>query len=440
MHELAASPQPFSTTSDSTPGCKGTVDDLAIFGGPLAFPNKILHVGRPNLGDKERFLRRIEDVFNRAWLTNRGPNLQELEERLEDFLQVRHCIAVCNATIGLQVALSALRIRGEVLVPAYTFAATVHALQWQGLKPVFCDIEAEEHGLDVRSLESRLTPETTAILAVHLWGRPCQAELIADFARRHKLRLLFDAAHAFGSARAGRMVGGFGDAEVFSFHATKIVNAFEGGAITTNDADLAAQIRLTINFGFSGLDSVVQLGINGKMSEASAAMALTNLDAFEQFVERNIRNHEHYHEGLSQVAGVSLLPLTPESAGDRWNHHYVVAEVDEAQAGISRDALLEILHAENVLARRYFWPGCHRIEPYRSSEAGRVHLPVTDAVAARVLVLPTGTGVDAREITTVCDLIRFAVESSSQIRGRWAHRRQGPFRGTPPPPAPLPSP
>ena len=219
------------------------IDALAIFGGKPAFDEQ-LHVGRPNIGDRARFLQRVEDMLDRRWLTNNGPFVQEFEQRIADYVGVKHCIAVANATIGLGLAARALEMSGEVIVPSMTFVATAHILQWQQTTPVFCDIDPETHLLDPQRVEERITPHTTGILPVHLWGRPCDTAALEDIARRHNLRLLYDAAHAFGNSHQGKMIGNFGDAEVFSFHATKFLNSLEGGAIVTNDDELAATIRL----------------------------------------------------------------------------------------------------------------------------------------------------------------------------------------------------
>jgi dTDP-4-amino-4,6-dideoxygalactose transaminase len=391
------------------------VEELAIMGGTPSF-EEVLHVGRPNIGDSKRLLERISDTLDRGWLTNNGPNVQELERKLSKLLGVEHCIATCNATAALEITIKATGLTGEVIVPSWTFIATAHALQWQEITPVFCDVDPVTHNLDPRRVEEMLTPRTTGIMGVHLWGRPCDIDALAYIARRHDIKLIFDAAHAFGCSYRGRMIGGFGDAEVFSFHATKFFNTFEGGAIATNDAELAAKIRLMKNFGFEGYDNVSNIGTNGKMNEISAAMGLTSLESLEEFVNVNRRNYRQYREELHGVPGVHLLPYDET---ERCNYQYVVLEVDAPVTGLSRDELVHILWAENVHARRYFYPGCHRMEPYRSyyPHAGLM-LPVTERLAERVLSLPTGTAVGGDQITTICSIIRTAVSGSSTIRPR----------------------
>ena len=396
---------------------KTGTDGWALFGAAPAFDRK-LHVGQPNVGDRAYFMERLERILDLRWFTNHGECVRELEAELCRYLGVAHCVAVCNATIGLEIAIRALGMDGEVIVPSLTFVATPHALQWQQVVPVFCDVDEETHLLDPARVEALITPRTTGILPVHLWGRPCDVEALTAIAKRHRLRLLFDAAHAFGCSHGGAMVGGFGDAEVFSFHATKFFNSFEGGAIATNDAELAGRLRLMTNFGFAGYDRVVHIGTNGKMTEVAAAMGLASLRSVDSFVATNLRNHRSYRRGLAGLEGVELLGFDER---ERNNYQYVVVEYTPAPGGPTRDDLVDLLWAENVMARKYFWPGCHRMEPYRTlypDVAGR--LPATEAIADRLLVLPTGTGVDESDIAALCALIAAMLAEGPALRERVA--------------------
>lgn len=386
--------------------------DLAIFGGVPAFSEK-LHVGRPNVGNRERLLRRINDMLDRRWLTNDGPFVREFERKIADYLGVKHCIAMCNATVALEIAIRALNMSGEVIVPSFTFIATAHALQWQEITPVFCDVDQRTHNIDPRRVEQMITPRTTGVIGVHLWGQGCDVGALTEIAQRHSLRLLFDAAHAFGCSYKGRMIGGFGDAEVFSFHATKFFNTFEGGAVATDNDDLAAKIRLMKNFGFAGYDHVVYIGTNGKMSEAAAAMGLTSFESLDDFISVNKRNYDLYRENLKDIQGVSLINYND---AEKCNYQYIVLEVDETVAGVSRDQLVDILWAENVIARRYFYPGCHRMEPYSSySPHAWLELPVTEKLANRVLLLPTGTAIGAEEIQRLCEIVKFSLSKACEL-------------------------
>ena len=233
-----------------------TLHDFAILGGVPAF-NERLHVGRPNIGDRKRLMEQINDILDRRWLTNAGVYVREFERRVAEMVGVAHCIAMCNGTVALEIAIRALGLEGEVIVPSFTFIATAHALQWQGITPVFCDIDPQTHNIDPARVEQLITHRTTGIIGVHVWGRSCNVEELTSIANKYHLRVLYDAAHAFACSRHGKMIGSFGNAEVFSFHATKFVNTFEGGAVVTNDSDLAARIQLMRNFGFAGYDDVV---------------------------------------------------------------------------------------------------------------------------------------------------------------------------------------
>ena len=401
------------STARDLPRLKKAVGDLAILGGTPAFENA-LHVGRPNIGDRQKFIERVDDILDRRWLTNGGHYVGEFERRVAEIVGVKHCIAVCNATVGLEIAIRALELKDEVIVPSFTFVATAHVLQWQGIVPVFCDIDPHTHTLDPKKVEQLITPQTTGIMPVHLWGRPSDIDGLTEIAQRRGLKLLFDSAHAFGSSYQGRMIGNFGNVEVFSFHATKFLNSLEGGAVVTSDSELAHKIQLMKNFGFTSYDKTDHIGINGKMNEVSAAMGLTNLESMDEFIEVNRLNHQRYAKELASLKGLRLLAY---DENERANYQYVVLEIDEREAGISRDLVLQILHAENVLARRYFYPGCHRMEPYNSlfPNANQV-LPQTERVAARVITLPTGQSVTPEIIRTVCDLIHVAFENGNEIR------------------------
>jgi dTDP-4-amino-4,6-dideoxygalactose transaminase len=395
-------------------GSRSSIDDLAILGGAPLY-DVPLHVGRPNIGDRARFFERLNEVLDARWLTNNGRFVREFEDRLADYLQVGHCVAVCNATIGLEIAARALGLQGEVIVPSFTFVATAHALQWLGLTPVFCDIDAATHNIDPACAASLVTERTSAIVGVHVWGRPCDVEALQRVASDHHLNLVFDAAHALGCTHRGTPIGNFGDAEVFSFHATKVMNAFEGGAICTNDAGLANQLRLMRNFGFTGYDSVEVGGTNAKMTEVSAAMGITSLESIDAFIDANHRNHRLYRE---QLAGVPGLRVVAYPDGERSNYQYVIVEVDAEQTGVSRDLLVRVLHAENILARRYFYPGCHQMKPYAERANGRAEMPNTEHLAARAMALPTGTTIGPEDIAAICTLIRLSLEQGRELAER----------------------
>ncbi len=392
---------------------KKDVTDLALFGGTPAFYEK-LHVGRPNHINRIDLFDRMNQLLDRNWLTNNGPFVKELEQKIVDYTGVRHCIAMSNATIALEITIRGLDLEGEVIVPSMTFIATAHSLQWQKITPVFCDIDPRTLCIDPERVEQMITPKTTGIIGVNLFGRPCAVDELDDIARRHNLKLIFDSAHAFGCTYKGKMIGGFGNAEIFSFHATKFFNTAEGGAVLTNDDELAQKIRLMKNFGFADRDKVIYIGTNGKMSELSAAVGLTNFDYLEQTMQKNRENYLAYKKELQNIPGVTLLPYTQK---EKSNYQYIVLLIDEQKTKISRDDLLSILTAENVLARRYFYPGCHRMEPYKSHfpHAGLL-LPNTEKIVDSVLSLPTGTSVNRLQIQQICDILRFSIKNGKEIR------------------------
>ena len=402
-----------TSSPSSTPGAVGhdrppsRIDELAVFGGRASFTEP-RHVGRPNVGDRGRLHALIDGAVERRWLANDGPLVAEFEGRVAELVGIDHCVATANATAGLQLVARALGLTGEVIMPAFTFIGTAHAMSWLGLTPVFAEIDPRTHNVDPAAVQRLITPATSAILGVHLWGRPCDIAGLQDVADRHGLALLFDAAHALGCSHDTRPIGAFGQAEVFSFHATKVASAAEGGAVTTRDPQLAARVRSMRNFGFAGYDRVRGIGTNAKMNELSAAMGLTSLDALDQFIAVNRDHAARYAAALAGIPGVRLIDYP---AHERHNYHYVVAEVDDRAL---RDGLVTVLHAENVLARRYFAPGCHRMEPYAATGAS---LPLTEALADRVLVLPTGTAISDRDIDIVTAIIGLSVEHAADIRG-----------------------
>ncbi|WP_304918547.1 DegT/DnrJ/EryC1/StrS aminotransferase family protein [Methylophaga sp.] len=379
-----------------------SVKDLAINGAAPAF-DETQHVGRPNIGSKSEFIGYVDKIFENRWLTNNGDLVRTLEQRIAEKHQVKNCVAMCNGTIALEIAIRALNLSGEVIIPSYTFIATAHALHWQEITPVFADIDPQTHCLDPDAVRRMITPKTSGIIGVHLWGHTAPIDELQQIADEFDLKLMFDAAHAFNGTYKGTKIGNFGQAEVLSFHATKFFNTFEGGAVLTNNDELAEKMRLMRNFGFSGLDNVIHPGTNGKMIEIAAAMGLVNLENVENVVEINKQHYHRYQQGLNGLPGISLFQF---DENEHNNYQYVVMEVSP-DCPVSRDELVDVLHAENVRARKYFWPGCHKMQPYKQlfPHAGLL-LPNTLVVADRVIVLPTGTAMTEDAVDMVCQIIR----------------------------------
>lgn len=386
---------------------KSAASDLAVLGGRPSFADP-LSVGHPSQVDRRSFLERVERVLESGRHSNGGPFVEELESRIADLAGVRHCVAMCNATTALQVLARARGIQGEVVMPSMTFIATAHAMRWIGLDPVFCDVDPMTGQIDPHHARSLITPRTGAIIGVHLWGRPCPARELEEVATEHGIDLYLDAAHAIGCVLDGTPVGSFGDAEVFSLHATKVVGGFEGGVLVTDDGPTADRVRALHAFGHGTWNE--HGGTNAKMSEVSAAMALTSLDAFPKTVAHNHRNHDLYVEGLSRLPGISVERFDP---AQHPNHQYVIIRVDPTETGVDRDALHRVLRAENVFTRPYFSPACHQTEPYASRPIPP--LPHTERLAETVLALPTGTGTSPTDVETVCDIIRLAVSHGDRI-------------------------
>ena len=379
---------------------------LAILGGEPLFATPLC-VGKPNLVSTEKIQANVASVLNSLWLTNDGPWVHKLERQLCEHLHVEHCIAVANGTLGLEIAARALIPLGkEVIVPSFTFIATPHALSWQGYKPVFAEINAMSHVLDPKDVEAKITPQTGGILGVHLWGTPCAVPALTAIAARNNIPLIFDAAHAFCCDYDWRTIGNFGACEVFSFHATKFYNTVEGGAITTNDSQLAQVLREMRNFGFVGDNShhVTHVGINAKMSEIHAAIGVANLVGVTDTLMHNVANHLDYSARLKH-GNIRVYPHHGIS-----NHQYIVIELLSKE--FSADILEQVLHAENIFARRYFSPPCHQMLPYNEESCS---LSVTEALAERVLVLPSGMAVKTAEIDKICQVVLYYMEHSTEI-------------------------
>ncbi len=349
-------------------------------------PQKKLFVTKPFLPPLNEFRRYLEEIWRNQKVTNRGPFHERFEEALADYLGVKYISLFTNGTLALLTALQALRITGEVITTPYSFVATSHALNWNGIKPVFVDVEPDHLTLDPEKIEAAITPQTTAILAVHVYGYPCRMQQIQKIADAYGLKVIYDAAHAFGVKQGGQTILQFGDLAVLSFHGTKVFNTFEGGAIVSHDPVTKQRIDYLKNFGFANETTVVGPGINGKMNEFQAALGLLQLKYYEQVRQRRSEISRLYRQELEDVAGIELLTVP---AFLEYNYSYFPIFVDADRLGIGRDELYQVLKENNIWGRRYFYPLISEFPVYRGlPSADGKNLPVALRASRRVICLP----------------------------------------------------
>ena len=389
------------------------LDDFALLTGRSPLFEKPLPVGQLYMPERLRFESAMRDIFERRYFTNHGPLAQDFEKKLAEALGVRHAICVTNATIGLVMAADALELSGKVIVPSHTFIATAQSLKWCGLEPVFCDVDPVTHQISATEIEALVDDETSAVLGVHLWGGACDITALERVCQQHELKLFFDSAHAFGCRVGDSHIGGFGELEVFSFHATKVLSATEGGCITTNSDETAAKLRNIRSSYGAGTPVPVVKTSNGRMSELQAAIGLMSLEDFDKNQASNKKLFEVYTDRLKDIDGIELY--VPKNV-TKSNYQYAACDVEADEFGMSRDTLLQVLQAENVLARRYFYPGTHRCLGF-DIDADEVakRLPVTERLCLTGLQLPLGARVSVDAAHKICDVIEFAKSSAQKL-------------------------
>jgi dTDP-4-amino-4,6-dideoxygalactose transaminase len=362
-----------------------------------------IYVTRPLLPPLADVQARLAEVWRSQWLTNGGDQHVQLERALVQRLGVEQLSLFNNGTIALLTAIRALDLRGEVITTPFTFPATPHALTWAGITPVFADIDPVRLTLDPCRIEALITPATTAILGVHVYGVPCDVDALADIARRRNLRLLYDGAHAFDVSLNGRGIGTFGDVTMFSFHATKLFHTAEGGALVCSDAALRHRFERLKNFGIAGQEIVEGIGLNGKMNELQAALGLAVLDGMDVETSRRRAILAVYEDRLGGIEGLSLMPDVP---GVSSSCQYCAVRIDAAAFGRSRDEVHQTLKTYNVFARKYFFPLCSDYDCYRDLPSARPEqLPVARAAASQVLCLPLYGTLEHSAVHTICDII-----------------------------------
>ncbi len=368
------------------------------------FKEKI-YVTRPVFPTIEEVTAKLQEIWAEKWLTNNGPQHKMLEDELTKFLKVPYLSLFNNGTIALIVACQSLRLQGEVITTPFTFAATPHVLSWNNISPIFCDIDAETMNIDADKIESMITPHTTAILAVHVFGTPCNVEKIQEVADRYGLKVVYDAAHAFGVEIDGKGIGTFGDISMFSFHATKLYHTVEGGALVHNNKHLKQRIDLLKNFGIKNEDEVVMPGINGKLDEVRAAIGRIMLNYVADENQRRINLHKIYNEELADVEGIKLMPAIAENV--RRNYQYYVIRIDEKIFGRSRDEVYDEFKNYNVFTRKYFHPLCSDYTCYRQLNSARAeNLPVANVIGKQVLSMPMYGELSEDDVRKICAILK----------------------------------
>lgn len=360
-------------------------------------------VTSPLLPNLEEFHELLKEIWKNKWITNNGQFHQRLEQALAEYLKVPYISLFTNGTLPLITALQALDIKGEVITTPYSFVATTHALWWNGITPVFVDVEPETGNIDPNKIEAAITSQTTAIMPVHVYGRPCNTELIQNIAKKYGLKVIYDAAHAFGVEVNGESILNAGDFSTLSFHATKVFNTVEGGAMVMHTKEMKQKIDYLKNFGFAGETEVVAPGINSKMDEIRSAYGLLNLKKVDAAIEARHQVAIRYREALEDVVGISLFG---EMSGIRHNYSYFPIFVDAKKYGMTRDELYFKMQSQGVFGRRYFYPLISSFAPYRNlSSAAPENLPVATKMAKEVICLPMHHALMGEDIQKVLDSI-----------------------------------
>lgn len=359
-----------------------------------------IQVTRSSMPEIEEYIEEIRELWDSHWLTNMGSKHQLLEAQLVDYLTVPNVTLFTNGHLALESIIAAMDLKGEVITTPFTFASTTHAIVRNGLKPVFCDINPDDYTIDVKKIESLITDQTSAIIPVHVYGNICDVEAIEVIAKKHNLKVIYDAAHTFGVTVKGKGIGNYGDASMFSFHATKVFNTIEGGAVTYNDSSLKQILNDLKNFGITGPDTVEYVGGNAKMNEFQAAMGICNLRHVNNEILKRKKVVERYKSHLNDVAGIKL---TQEQADVESNYAYFPVVFEEYK--MTRDAVYEKLITNDIIARKYFYPLTNNFECYRELyDKGKT--PVAEYIADRVLTLPLYADLPLEEVDRICQIIK----------------------------------
>lgn len=364
--------------------------------------DKKILVTQSSMPNIDEYIEEIKSIWDTKWLTNNGEKHNQLEKELSEYLKVNNTTLFCNGHMALYTALKALDLKGEVITTPFTFASTTHAIVQNGLTPVFCDINPNDYTIDVNKIESLITDKTSAIVPVHVYGNPCNVKKIEEIAKKYNLKVIYDAAHAFGVEINDKGISNFGDASMFSFHATKVFNTIEGGAIVYNDENLKSRLNLLKNFGIEGPETVSAVGMNAKMNEFSAAMGLCNLRHIKEEIEKRKDVVERYLYNLYDIDGI-ILPKYRKDV--KYNYAYMPVVFDESKTDVTRDEINDELARNNVIARKYFYPliqdfDCYK-EQYSSDDT-----PIAKAISDRILTLPLYADLELENVDNICNIIK----------------------------------
>jgi len=366
---------------------------------------KKITVTQPSLPDLKEFIPYLEKIWDSKWLTNNGPFHQQLEKELASFLGVPYISLFANGTLALVTALQVLRVTGEVITTPYSFVATTHSLWWNNIKPVFVDIEPEFGNIDPEKIEAAITPKTTAILPVHVYGNPCKVERIQEIADTYGLKVIYDAAHCFGVNHKGQGITNFGNLSILSFHATKVFNTMEGGAIVCHDKATKKRIDYLKNFGFAGETTIMAPGINSKMNEMQAALGLVQLKHFNENIRKRKAIADTYRKELANIKGISYLSEPQDTDS---NYAYFPIFINEKEYGMSRNELYEKLKQNNIFGRRYFYPLISEFSMYKGLDsASKDNLVVANKMAEQVICLPIYPELDIDIVEYISNLILY---------------------------------
>ncbi|MHB1125661.1 MAG: DegT/DnrJ/EryC1/StrS family aminotransferase [Bacillota bacterium] len=391
------------------------INKPAILGGTPEFAEEI-PMTRPTLANEKEILEQARAVLASGMLTNHE-FVRQFEDKCSQYLGVKHTVAVSSCTIGLMLVMKCLDLSGEVLVPSFTFSATVHAIAWNGLKPVFVDCQPDTFNVSVKDIEQAITTKTAALVGVHIFGNPCPGEGIEMMASEHGIPVIYDAAHGFGARYiSGNMVGSGGSAEVFSLSPTKVLVAGEGGLVTTNNDDLATKLRLARNYGnTAGYDSPFS-GLNGRMTEFNALIGLTNLERIGECLSARSRLASTYQEALAGIPGLRFQQVLP---GARSIYKDLAIYVEPKNFGLSRDELGEFLKLENIYTKKYFYPPTHHLSAYTAHTDRSWSLPVTEDLSSRMLCIPLFSHMSLEHVERIAGCIRSAHRHSPEVHRRF---------------------